>query len=75
MGIGRWCHTLNKKKQYTIVAEGQFNKSGYRDGICREVYETGYVYEGHWDEGVQIPPPDKERGGKLHTGPKEEDKN
>ena len=53
MGIGRWVHTKDPKtKIQTCVAEGQFNKSGYRDGICREIYDTGYFYEGHWDEGI-----------------------
>ena len=62
MGIGRWVFDKDKKTgEFTTLAEGQFNAKGYRDGICREIYNTGYFYLGHWDEGVQIPPPDADR--------------
>ena len=51
-GIGRWCHSLNKEKQFKEISEGWFNEQGYRDGYSREVYFDGFYYAGNWDNGV-----------------------
>ena len=29
-----------------------FNKAGFRHGHNREVYNTGYVYDGLWEDGM-----------------------
>ena len=51
-GLGRWCHSLNKDKQFKEISEGWFNQFGYREGHSREIYYDGFYYEGNWDNGV-----------------------
>ena len=51
-GIGRWLYAKNKDGQYQKISEGQFNKMGFRHGKNREVFETGFVYDGLWEDGM-----------------------
>ena len=52
------------------MTEGTYNKFGYRHGKLRSIYSHGFHDTIDWDNGCEVPPPDKPKGGKLATGEK-----